>query len=149
MIAHQDGHRLLPRLIRYIEERRRNERRFTGAIERHPSPLAVVWGPDDPIAVPAMVDRLARPGPTPPSPCSTGSGTTRWSRPRPVPRRPGRDWPGERPGRRSRRGQHLTVEHGEPTVGARAHRRQAAANDARSSGVAIPWASSCSARTTG
>ncbi len=63
MIAHQDGHLLLPRLIRYIEERRRSESRFTGAIERHPSPLTVVWGVDDPIAVPAMVERLtgARP----------------------------------------------------------------------------------------
>jgi len=60
MIAHRDGQRLLPRLIRYIEERRRSETRFTGAIERHPSPLAVVWGLDDPIAVPAMVDRLVR-----------------------------------------------------------------------------------------
>ena len=58
-----DGHLLLPRLIRYIEERRRDERRFTGAIERHPSPLAVVWGVDDPIAVVSLVDRLldARP----------------------------------------------------------------------------------------
>ena len=63
MIAHLDGHLLLPRLIRYVEERRRHEQRFTGAIERHPSPLAVVWGRDDPIAVPAMTDRLrsARP----------------------------------------------------------------------------------------
>jgi len=63
MIDHGHGAQLLPRLIRYIEERRRDEARFTGAIERHPSPLAVVWGLDDPIAVPAMVDRLvgARP----------------------------------------------------------------------------------------
>jgi pimeloyl-ACP methyl ester carboxylesterase len=63
MISHLDGHLLLPRLIRYVEERRRSEARFTGAIERHPSPLRVVWGNDDPIAVPAMTDRLrsARP----------------------------------------------------------------------------------------
>jgi pimeloyl-ACP methyl ester carboxylesterase len=60
MIAHLGGERLLPRLIRYVEERRRHERRFTGAIERHPSPLAVVWGTDDPIALPAMVERLGR-----------------------------------------------------------------------------------------
>jgi pimeloyl-ACP methyl ester carboxylesterase len=60
MIAHHGGQQLLPRLIRYIEERRRSEARFTGAIERHPSPLAVVWGRDDPIAVPAMTDRLAQ-----------------------------------------------------------------------------------------
>jgi pimeloyl-ACP methyl ester carboxylesterase len=63
LIAREDGHRLLPRLIRYIDERRRDESRYTGAIERHPSPLHVVWGVDDPIAVVEMTDRLldARP----------------------------------------------------------------------------------------
>jgi pimeloyl-ACP methyl ester carboxylesterase len=57
------GNRLLPRTIRYIEDRRAEERRFTGAIETHPAPLAVVWGADDPIAVLAMTDQLlsARP----------------------------------------------------------------------------------------
>ena len=60
MIDHQAGSQLLPRLIRYIEERRAHEPRFTGAIERHPSSLAVVWGHDDPIAVLAMTDRLRR-----------------------------------------------------------------------------------------
>ena len=61
-----DGHLLLPRLIRYIEERRQNESRFTGAIESDPSPLHIVWGMDDPIAVPSMVDTLlaARPDAT-------------------------------------------------------------------------------------
>jgi pimeloyl-ACP methyl ester carboxylesterase len=65
-VVHDDGHLLLPRLIRYIEERRANERRFTGAIETDPSPLRVVWGLDDPIAVPPMVDTLlaARPDAT-------------------------------------------------------------------------------------
>jgi pimeloyl-ACP methyl ester carboxylesterase len=65
-IVHDDGQRVLPRLIRYIEERRANERRFTGAIESDPSPLHVVWGLDDPIAVPSMVDTLvaARPSAT-------------------------------------------------------------------------------------
>jgi pimeloyl-ACP methyl ester carboxylesterase len=58
MISHRDGHLLLPRTIRYIEERRRNQSRFTGAIETHPSPLAIVWGTDDPIAVPEMATRL-------------------------------------------------------------------------------------------
>ena len=63
LVAHHDGHRLLPRTIRYIEERRRNQNRFTGAIETHPSPLGIVWGADDPIAVVAMATRLheARP----------------------------------------------------------------------------------------
>jgi len=63
MISHLEGHRLLPRTIRYIEERRRHQARYTGAIERHPSPLSIVWGTDDPIAVAPMATRLreARP----------------------------------------------------------------------------------------
>lgn len=55
----QDGHRLLPRLIRYVEERRIHEARWTTAIERHPSALTIVWGDLDPIAVIAMAERLA------------------------------------------------------------------------------------------
>ncbi|MFN8026962.1 MAG: alpha/beta hydrolase [Acidimicrobiia bacterium] len=58
MILHADGNRVLARLIRYIEERRAAQDRFTGAIETHPSPLAVVWGADDPIAVHDMATRL-------------------------------------------------------------------------------------------
>lgn len=59
LISRAGGHRLLPRLIRYIEERRIHEPRWTGAIERHPSPLAIVWGAQDPIAVETMAHRLA------------------------------------------------------------------------------------------
>jgi pimeloyl-ACP methyl ester carboxylesterase len=58
LISHDEGHLLLPRTIRYIEERRRNEARFTGAIESHPSPLSIVWGTDDPIAVAPMATTL-------------------------------------------------------------------------------------------
>ena len=74
LIAHGGGHQLLPRTIRYIEERRRNQARFTGAIETHPSPLAIVWGADDPIAVVEMARRLRRPVPTPRSPSWPTSG---------------------------------------------------------------------------
>ena len=65
-VVHNAGHLMLPRLIRYIEERRANERRFTGSIESDPSPLHIVWGLDDPIADPSMVDTLlaARPDAT-------------------------------------------------------------------------------------
>ena len=56
MAAHNDGGRMLPRTIRYIEDRRKEERRYTGAIEEHASPVGVVWGEDDPIAVVAMTD---------------------------------------------------------------------------------------------
>ena len=58
LIARGGGQWLLPRTIRYIEDRRAEEARYTGAIEHHPSPLAVVWGDQDPIAVAAMVDQL-------------------------------------------------------------------------------------------
>jgi pimeloyl-ACP methyl ester carboxylesterase len=58
LVAREGGNRLLARLIRYIDERARHEPRWTGAIEAHPSPLTVVWGRHDPIAVAAMVDRL-------------------------------------------------------------------------------------------
>jgi pimeloyl-ACP methyl ester carboxylesterase len=66
LVCHGGGDAMLTRTIRYIEERRANERRFTGAIEAHPSPLHVVWGPEDPIAVAAMAERLvaARPDAT-------------------------------------------------------------------------------------
>lgn len=52
--AHNGGNSMLPRTIRYIEDRRKEERRYTGAIEEHPSPVGVVWGEDDPVAVVAM-----------------------------------------------------------------------------------------------
>jgi pimeloyl-ACP methyl ester carboxylesterase len=58
LVVRAGGGRLLPRLIRYLDERARHEHRWTGAIESHPAPLGVVWGRGDPIAVPAMVDRL-------------------------------------------------------------------------------------------
>jgi pimeloyl-ACP methyl ester carboxylesterase len=63
LVSRQAGHTLLPRTIRYIEDRRAEESRFTGAIERHESPLGVVWGVDDPVAVVAMTDRLAEAAP--------------------------------------------------------------------------------------
>jgi len=66
LVVRQGGSRLLPRTIRYVEERRRHEDRWTGAIERHPAPLTIVWGDLDPIAVWPMAERLqaARPDAT-------------------------------------------------------------------------------------
>jgi pimeloyl-ACP methyl ester carboxylesterase len=58
LMAADGGYRLLPRLIRYIEDRRVDEARFTGAIESHPSPLGIVWGELDPVAVHPMALRL-------------------------------------------------------------------------------------------
>jgi pimeloyl-ACP methyl ester carboxylesterase len=57
-MSHNGGDRLLARTIRYIEDRRAEEARFTGAIETHPSPLGIVWGALDPVAVYPMTDKL-------------------------------------------------------------------------------------------
>jgi pimeloyl-ACP methyl ester carboxylesterase len=59
LIARDGGDRLLPRLIRYIEERRANQERWTEGLVRFEGPLAALWGMQDSIAVPAMVERLA------------------------------------------------------------------------------------------
>ena len=52
--------------IRYVEERHEHQGRWTGAIERHPSPLTIVWGDLDPIAIWPMAERVhdARPDAT-------------------------------------------------------------------------------------
>lgn len=55
---HAGGDLLLPRLIRYIEERRQHQPRWTAALRDYPGPLVAAWGDLDPIAVPAMADRL-------------------------------------------------------------------------------------------
>jgi pimeloyl-ACP methyl ester carboxylesterase len=58
LVAHNGGDLLLPRLIRYIEERRRRQGRWTAALVDYDGPLIAVWGEQDPIAVVAMTDRL-------------------------------------------------------------------------------------------
>jgi pimeloyl-ACP methyl ester carboxylesterase len=58
-VCRDEGAQVLPRTIRYVEERHEHEQRWTGAIETHPAPLTVVWGTEDPVAVVAMVDVLA------------------------------------------------------------------------------------------
>jgi pimeloyl-ACP methyl ester carboxylesterase len=60
LLEHEGGDLLLPRLIRYITERRRNQERWTAGLVAASPPVAAVWGETDPIAVPAMADRLER-----------------------------------------------------------------------------------------
>jgi len=57
-IRENGGDRLVPRLIRYVEERRANLERWTDGLTRFSSPLSVFWGEQDPIAVPAMARRI-------------------------------------------------------------------------------------------
>jgi pimeloyl-ACP methyl ester carboxylesterase len=58
LVIRDGGGRILPRIIRYIEERRVHEGRWTGAIESHPAPVHVIWGDLDPVAVWPMASRL-------------------------------------------------------------------------------------------
>jgi len=60
LICREGGNTLLTRTIRYVEDRRRAEDRYTGAIENHPSRLGVIWGSEDPIAVREMTTRLVQ-----------------------------------------------------------------------------------------
>jgi pimeloyl-ACP methyl ester carboxylesterase len=59
LVARDGGDRLLPRLIRYIEERRQNQERWTEGLVSFAGSLSALWGAQDPIAVPAMVERLS------------------------------------------------------------------------------------------
>ena len=64
LLARHDGQTILPRTIRYIEERRIHEDRWISALRDHPSPISLAWGDRDPIAVYAMAERFVseRPG---------------------------------------------------------------------------------------
>ena len=59
LICRQDGRARLPALIGYVSERARFARRWIGALERLDLPAHVAWGLRDPVAVPAIADRLA------------------------------------------------------------------------------------------
>ncbi|MGE4427607.1 MAG: alpha/beta fold hydrolase [Solirubrobacteraceae bacterium] len=59
-IRHGGGGRVLLRQIRYIEERRVHQDRWTAGLVDFDGPLTLLWGERDPIAVPAMAERLAR-----------------------------------------------------------------------------------------
>lgn len=63
LVVHADGDCLLPRTIRYIEHRLRDERRYAGVLEAHVAPVAAIWGAADPLAPLEMVTalRAARP----------------------------------------------------------------------------------------
>ncbi|WP_183406997.1 alpha/beta fold hydrolase [Nocardioides marmorisolisilvae] len=58
MIKHDRGDRLMPRLIRYIEERRVHQDRWTAGFVDFPGPLTMVWGTEDPIAILPMTERM-------------------------------------------------------------------------------------------
>ncbi|MBA4287268.1 MAG: alpha/beta hydrolase [Xanthomonadaceae bacterium] len=58
LLAHDNGHRRLHRLIRYILERRANRDRWVGALQRTVVPLHLIDGARDPISGAHMVERF-------------------------------------------------------------------------------------------
>lgn len=70
-LQHDGGLRIVPITIRYINERRRNQQRWTDSLVEFAGDLAALWGDLDTVAVPAMVTRLGELRPT--------TRVTRWS----------------------------------------------------------------------
>ena len=58
LIRHDRGDRLMPRLIRYIEERRVHQEHWTAGLVEFAGPLTLIWGEEDPIAVLPMTERM-------------------------------------------------------------------------------------------
>ncbi len=63
-LQHEDGHRIIPITIRYINERRLNQARWTDSLTAFPGELAAFWGELDTVAVPEMITRLSELRPT-------------------------------------------------------------------------------------
>ena len=57
LIEANDGRAVMPRLIRYLDERRTHRARWVGALESSPVPIALIAGLDDPISGAHMVAR--------------------------------------------------------------------------------------------
>jgi pimeloyl-ACP methyl ester carboxylesterase len=64
LVAHDDGTKLLPKTIAYMDERRRLADRWHGAFRDWAGDLELVWGMHDPVATPAVLRGLQdlRPG---------------------------------------------------------------------------------------
>lgn len=58
-ILRREGRAKLPELSHYLSERRRFWHRWIGALVRSGLPTLVLWGREDPIAVPAIAEQLA------------------------------------------------------------------------------------------
>ncbi|MGB0220097.1 alpha/beta fold hydrolase [Sinimarinibacterium flocculans] len=59
LIRCNDGRRAMPRLLRYIDERRAQRARWVDALTRTPVPLRLINGPDDPVSGAHMARRYA------------------------------------------------------------------------------------------
>ena len=66
LLSHGRGQRAMPRLIRYIDERREHRARWVGALQRTAVPLLLIDGTEDPISGAHMVARFRELVPTAP-----------------------------------------------------------------------------------
>lgn len=64
LMCHNDGIRTLPLTVGYVDERYRFYQRWTAPLAHLDMPVRVVWGRLDPVAVPAIAQRLADTIPT-------------------------------------------------------------------------------------
>jgi pimeloyl-ACP methyl ester carboxylesterase len=55
LLTHNDGRKVVPKLIRYIPQRRDNRDRWVGALENSNIPLRLINGADDPVSGAHMV----------------------------------------------------------------------------------------------
>lgn len=58
-IRRADGHLRMPKIIAYLDERRRFRRRWLDALRAFEGPAHILWGRRDPVAVPLIAERLA------------------------------------------------------------------------------------------
>lgn len=65
LMIYNGGRDCLPHLISYLDERTRFQYRWTHGLTAFEGPAHVLWGRRDPIAVPAIPERLAREFPNP------------------------------------------------------------------------------------
>lgn len=63
-IRHDDGHLRLPEISSYLDERIRFRERWIGSLTRFDRPAHVLWGHQDPIAVPLMAETITAEIPT-------------------------------------------------------------------------------------
>lgn len=62
---HHDGLRVMPKIIRYLDERRQQRRRWVEALQRATVPLRFVNGPEDPVSGRHMAERYRELVPNP------------------------------------------------------------------------------------
>ena len=58
LLRFRQGDRLVPRLVRYVDERRAQQDRWTQGLTGFAGPMTVLWGEQDPSAVVAMARHL-------------------------------------------------------------------------------------------